>query len=52
MTNIDFPTLVTTIFVLVDDWCKRRSQEVAKVKPGAKAQMSDSEITNTGIVHE
>ena len=44
MTSIDFGTLLTTIFVIVDDWYEQQVKNTTLLKPGVKASMSDSEI--------
>nr|MDZ8061790.1 hypothetical protein [Nostoc sp. EkiNYC01] len=44
MNSIDFGTLLTTIFVIVDDWYQKQVKKTTLMKPGVKASMSDSEI--------
>ncbi|AOY83234.2 hypothetical protein BJP36_28250 [Moorena producens JHB] len=44
MNSIDFPTLITTIFVLVDDWYQQTILPLLLAKPGAKERLSDSEL--------
>ena len=34
-TSIDIVSLLTTIFVMVDDWYKRKGQALLNGKPGA-----------------
>src|SRR5713226_9434160 len=43
-TSIDMVSLLTTIFVLVDDWYLSKGQALLKGKPGAKPVFSDSEM--------
>lgn len=43
-TSIDIPDLLTTIYVLVDDWYQAQGQALLKGKPGAKPEFSDSEM--------
>ena len=43
-TSIDIVSLLTTIFVMVDDWYKRKGQALLNGKPGAKPTFSDSEM--------
>ncbi len=43
MQSIDFPTLLTIIYVLVDDWYKLHAPRLLKGKVGAKPVFSDSE---------
>ena len=43
-TSIDIVSLLTTIFVLVDDWYLSKGQALLKGKPGAKPVFSDSEL--------
>ncbi|WP_414756756.1 IS982 family transposase [Anabaena sp. CCY 9910] len=50
MTSINFGTLLTTIFVLVDDWYQKRLKSTTALKPGVKASMSDSEIMTLALV--
>ncbi|MEH1825656.1 MAG: hypothetical protein V7L22_09880 [Nostoc sp.] len=40
MTSIDFGTLITTIFVIVDDWYDKQVKKTTLLKPGVKASMS------------
>ncbi|WP_392533903.1 hypothetical protein [Nostoc sp. C117] len=35
---------MTTIFVVVDDWCQKQVKRTTLSKPGVKASMSASEI--------
>ena len=44
MQSIDFPTLLTTTFVLVDDWYRENAPRLLKGKVGAKPVFSDSEV--------
>lgn len=50
MTSIDFGTLLTTIFVVVDDWYQKQVKNTTRLKPGVKASMSDSEIMTLLLV--
>lgn len=50
MTSIDFGTLITTIFVVVDDWYQKQAKSTTLLKPGVKASMSDSEIMTLALV--
>jgi len=43
-TSIDMVSILTIIFVLVDDWYQSQGQVVLKGKPGAKPEFSDSEM--------
>jgi hypothetical protein len=43
-TSINIPDLLTTIYVVVDDWYQRRGQALLKGKPGVKPRFSDSEM--------
>jgi hypothetical protein len=42
--SIDIVSLLTTIFVMVDDWYISKGQALLKGKPGAKPNFSDSEM--------
>lgn len=44
MTSITIPDLLTTIFVLVDDWYQSNGPKTPKGKPGVKPVFSDSEM--------
>ncbi len=50
MNSIDFESLVITIFVLVDDWYQTEGKTLKGVSPGAKPEMSDSEILTLAVV--
>lgn len=50
MNSIDFETLIVTIFVLVDDWYQKEGKALKGKSPGAKAEMSDSEIMTLAIM--
>ena len=43
-TSIDMVSILTTIYVLVDDWYQAKGQALLKGKPGAKPELSDSEM--------
>ncbi len=40
MSSINFGTLLTTIFVVVDDWYDKQVKKTTLSKPGVKASMS------------
>ena len=44
MHSIDFPTLLTIMYVLVDDWYKEHAPRLLKGKVGAKPVFSDAEL--------
>jgi len=44
MTSIDIETLLTIIFVHVDDWYQEKGQELLRGKVGRKPDFSDSEV--------
>ncbi|MBH8565519.1 hypothetical protein I8748_32870 [Nostoc sp. CENA67] len=50
MTSIDLGTVITTIFVVVDDWCQKQVKSITLLKPGVKASMSDSEIMTLALL--
>ncbi|MBH8577382.1 hypothetical protein I8752_33645 [Nostocaceae cyanobacterium CENA369] len=50
MTSIDLGELITTIFVIVDDWYEKQVKNPTVLKPGVKARMSDSEIMTLALV--
>ena len=49
MNSIDFPRVLTTIFVIVDDWYQKTHETDRNHLPGAKPQMSDSEILTLAL---
>lgn len=44
MTSISIVDLLTTMYVLIDDWYKEKGKELLKGKPGVKPELSDSEM--------
>lgn len=44
MTRTDFPSVMTLIFVLVDDWLQSQTQPHERNRPCVRAQFSDSEV--------
>src|SRR5256885_10367459 len=44
MTSIDMVSLLTIIYVLVDDWYQEKGRGYMQGKPGAKPEFSDSEL--------
>jgi hypothetical protein len=50
MNSIDFETLLIIIFVLVDDWYQKEEKSLKGVSPGAKPEMSDSEILTLALL--
>lgn len=44
MMSIDIETILTIIYVHVDDWYQAKGQLLLKGKPGAKPEFSDSEM--------
>lgn len=52
MTSIDMISLLTTIYVLVDDWYQANGQPLLKGKPGVKPVFSDSEVMTLMVAHD
>ncbi|HEY9769114.1 MAG TPA: IS982 family transposase [Coleofasciculaceae cyanobacterium] len=50
MNSINFESLVITIFVLVDDWYLIEGKALKGISPGAKPEMSDSEVMTLALV--
>ena len=50
MTSIDNGSLLTTIFVNVDDWYQKQVKNKTLLKPSVKPSMSDSEILTLALV--
>lgn len=50
MNSINFETLLVTIFVLVDDWYQLEGKALKGKLPGAKPEMSDSELLTLALV--
>jgi len=48
--TIDFETLLTIIYVLVDDWYQHVGRRLLKGKRGAKPIFSDSEVITLLLV--
>ena len=52
MISITMVELLTTIYVLVDDWYKTDGVKLLKGKPGAKPDFSDSEMITLMLAHD
>lgn len=52
MSSIDIETLLTIIFVLIDDWYQAKGQSLLKGKVGRKPEFSDSEVMTLMIVED
>ncbi len=52
MTSIDMVSILTTIYVLVDEWYQRQGHLLLKGKPGAKPEFSDSELLTLMLAHD
>lgn len=52
MTSIDLETLLTIIYVLVDDWYQAGGSRFLKGKAGAKAWFSDSEMLTLMVAQD
>lgn len=50
MNRVDVESLVITIFVLVDDWYQAEGKALKGKSPGAKPEMSDSEIITLALM--
>lgn len=50
MNSIDFESLLVIIFVLVDDWYRQEGEILKGKLPGAKPEMSDSEILTLALI--
>ncbi|MEL7522298.1 MAG: IS982 family transposase [Cyanobacteria bacterium J06631_2] len=50
MNSIDFESLIITVYVLVDDWYLAEGTALEAVSPGAKAEMSNSEIITLALM--
>jgi hypothetical protein len=50
MNSIDFESLLVIIFVLVDDWYQSEEKSRSRKSPGAKPEMSDSEIITLALI--
>ena len=50
MNSIDFESLIITVFVLVDDWYQAEGNALKVVSPGAKPEMSNSEIITLALI--
>ena len=52
MTSITIVDLLTTIYVLVDDWYQVKGQAMLKGKPGIKPAFSDSEMLTLMVAQD
>lgn len=52
MNSIDMVSLLTTIYVLVDDWYQVAGQPLLKGKPGVKPLFSDSEVLTLVVAQD
>ena len=50
MSSIDFKSVIIIVFVLVDDWYQSEGKALKVLSPGAKSEMSDSEIITLALV--
>lgn len=52
MTSINIETLLTIIYVLVDDWYQEKGQHLLKGKVGRQPEFSDSEVITLSIAED
>ena len=52
MTSIDMVSILTTLYVLVDEWYQHTGHRLLKGKPGAKPEFSDSEMLTLMLAHD
>ncbi|MEM6282801.1 MAG: IS982 family transposase [Chloroflexota bacterium] len=52
MTSINIETLLTIIYVLVDDWYQDKGRQLLKGKAGRKPRFSDSEVMTLMIAED
>ena len=52
MTSITISDLLTTMFVLVDDWYQSYGPKTPKGKPGVKPVFQDSEVMTLMLAHD
>lgn len=50
MNSIDFESVIITVFVLVDDWYQAEGKALKALSPGAKPEMSNSEIITLALI--
>lgn len=50
MNSIDFETLLIIIFVLIDDWYESEGKFLKGSRPGARPEMSDSEVLTMAVI--
>lgn len=50
MNSIDVESLLVTVFVLVDDWYQTEGKAFKGKLPGAKPEMSDSEVMTLALM--
>jgi hypothetical protein len=51
-TSIDIPSLLTIVYVMVDDWYEREGKKLLKGKPGVKPIFRDSEVLTLALVQD
>jgi hypothetical protein len=51
-TSIDMVSILTIVFVLVDEWYQSKGQVLLKGKPGVKPQFSDSEMLTLMLMQD
>jgi len=52
MTSIDMETILTIIFVRVDDWYQETGQKMLQGKVGRKPEFTDSEVITLMIAED
>lgn len=52
MTSINMETILTIIFVQIDDWYQARGHQLMKGKVGSKAEFSDSEVITLMVTED
>lgn len=52
MTSINIETLLTIVYVMVDDWYQAQGQELLKGKVGRKPEFSDSEVITLMVAED
>ena len=51
-TSIDIPSLLTIVYVLVDDWYESKGKHLLASRPGVKPEFKDSEVLTLAVMQD
>lgn len=52
ITRLDMETLLTTLYVIIDDWYKTKGERLLAGKAGVKPTFTDSEVLTLLLAHD